>query len=577
MSNEQSMKTGLGLGRAILHLAVFSAVTNVLMLVMPLYLLQVYDRVLPSASLETLIYLSIIAVGALIFLGLFDMVRSGYAHHVANDLVRREGGRAFGHVIDRNRRDRNDIAPLRDLHKVRSFIASKPLLALFDLPFAPLFILLLYFVHPLLCWITLTGVAIMVMLLAVNLWLDRKRSRKAAERSVLADLSAQSFGRNADSLHAMGMGEHAQLHWGQRFAESLGEVSASASVNTVFGAISRSARMILQLAILGVGGWLVLRGEMTAGMIFASSIVSGRALQPIDQLIGGWRQIDEGFRAWRRLGERGGEPTAEPIELPEPKGALHVDNLVYAARGAGPGSPAIIKRVGFRLEAGQSLAIIGPSRAGKTTLARLIVGAIAPNSGVVRVDGADLETWKENQRRQLFGYLAQDVQLFPGTIAQNIARFDPNATDQAIVAAAQMAHAHEMIVAQPNGYQTEIMAVGPVLSGGERQRIGLARAFYGMPRILVLDEPNAHLDADGEAALLAAFEEARRQGTTLILITHRIAIARRCNKALLLNEGAVQAFGPTEEVMQSVERSTAAPPETTPKPVPVARFSQTWS
>ncbi len=560
------------LGRAALHLAVFSAVTNGLMLVMPLYLMQVYDRVLPSASIETLIYLSIIAVCALVFLGLFDIVRSAYAHHVANDFVRVEGGQAFLRVIDRDRGDRNDIAPLRDLHKVRGFIASKALLALFDLPFAPFFVVLLYFVHPLLCWITLAGVAVMVVLLAVNLLLDRKRSRKANERSVLADLSAQSFGRHADSLHAMGMAANAQLHWGRRFAESLNELTGSATVNNIFGGISRASRMILQLAILGVGGWLVLRGDMTGGMIFASSIVSGRALQPIDQLIGGWRQIDDGCRAWSRLKERARPPTVTPIELPAPKGAVSVENLLYGRPGAGVGGAAIIKRVSFDLEAGGSLAIIGPSRAGKTTLARLIVGAIRPGSGIVRVDGADLETWNETQRQGLFGYLAQDVQLFPGTIAQNIARFDPRATDQEIVAAAGKAHAHEMIVAQPNGYQTEIAAVGPVLSGGERQRIGLARAFFGEPAILVLDEPNANLDAEGEKAFLAALAEARQRGTTVILITHRVAIARHCGTALLLSEGAVRSFGPIGEVLQAVQPSDCKPatPPTPLRPVPAA-------
>ncbi|MCP1201138.1 type I secretion system permease/ATPase [Notoacmeibacter sp. MSK16QG-6] len=562
------------LGRAVLHLAVFSAVTNVLMLVMPFYLMQVYDRVLPSASVETLIYLSIIAVGALTFLGLFDIVRSSYAHHVANDLVRSKGGDVFLSVIDRDRGDRNDIAPLRDLHKVRGFIASKALLALFDLPFAPLFVVLLYFVHPLLCWITLAGVGVMALILAINLLLDRKCSRKASATSVLADLSAQSFGRHADSLHAMGMRENARQHWGQRFAESLTEVTASATVNNIFGGISRASRMILQLAILGVGGWLVLQGDMTGGMIFASSIISGRALQPIDQLIGGWRQIAEGVRSWQRLSDRPRPPAAMPIELPEPKGALRVENLLYGRPGAGVGSPAIIKRVNFQLDAGEALAIIGPSRAGKTTLARLIVGAIRPGSGIVRVDGADLETWNETQRKGLFGYLAQDVQLFPGTIAQNIARFDPNAADQDIVAAAQMAHAHEMIIAQPNGYQTEIAAVGPILSGGERQRIGLARAFFGQPAILVLDEPNAHLDADGEKAFVAALEEAKRRGTTVILITHRISIARHCDKALLLNDGAVQNFGPIGEVLQAMQPPSGTPVmQPTPlRPVPATNI-----
>lgn len=570
----QGKPFGIRIGRAALHLFLFSAMTNILLLVMPLYLLQVYDRVLPSASSATLLYLTVIAVGALVFLGLFDIVRSSYAHHVANDFAKTAGGDAFAGVLDREREDRNDISPLRDLHKVRTFIGSKALLSLFDLPFAPLFVILLYFVHPLLFWITLGGVAILAILLLINLWMDGRRSRIALEAAVRADLSAQSFGQHADTVHAMGMGGNAQSHWGRRYAEALRGLSASAIVNHVFGGISRASRMILQIAILGAGGWLVLQGEMTGGMIFAASIVSGRALQPIDQLIGGWRQIDEGFRAWRRMKLRSRQSAGTTTELPAPKGALTVEDLVYTPTSAGPGTPPIIKRIGFRLEAGESLAIIGPSRAGKTTLARLIVGAVRPTGGAVRVDGADLESWNETQRGKLFGYLPQDVQLFPGTIAQNIARFDPAASDEATIAAAQMAHAHEVIVAQPNAYETEIAAIGPVLSGGERQRIGLARAFYGMPRILVLDEPNAHLDGEGEKALLAVFREARARKTTLIVITHRISIARQCEKALLLNDGAIEAAGTIEDVLRNM--GSAKQPATV-KAVPLDQYKQSRS
>lgn len=319
--------------------------------------------------------------------------------------------------------------------------------------------------------------------------------------------------------------------------------------------------MLLQRAILGLGAWLVLQGKMTAGMIFASSMISGRALQPLDQLIGGWRQTIDARLAWLRLKKavpEHAEKAPAKIQLPAPSGRLTVRDLVYIPPGSAPGAEPIIKRMNFEIRASETIAIIGPSRAGKSTLARLLVGAIYPSSGTIEMDGADLRTWDEAQLGRSVGYLAQDIQLLPGTIAQNLARFDPNATDDAVVDAATRAQAHELILAQRDGYQTPVGASNGALSGGERQRVGLARAFYGNRGILILDEPNANLDQEGEQALARALGEARLAGTTAVVVTHRLSLAATCDRALLLRNGVSEMLGPSTEVLKQL--NGAVPP-----------------
>ncbi|MGJ8573380.1 MAG: type I secretion system permease/ATPase [Hoeflea sp.] len=547
--------------RALFDIGVFSLLINLLMMAMPLYLLQVYDRVLPSASIETLVYLSLIAIGALVFLGLMEVIRSLYAQRVAAGFERSLASTLFGSILSSKAGTSGDTQPLRDLGSVRGFIASKGLTALFDLPFAPLFVGLLFLVHPALFWITLAGVILMFALLFINLAAERSSGRQASELTAKAQLSAQAFARNSDSLRAMGMEANATEHWGARYATSLRQQARSATINAAFSGISRSVRMLLQLAILGVGAWLVLGNQMTAGMIFASSIISGRALQPIDQLIGGWRQIAEARKAWGRIGpvaKAMREARSNKTELPDPLGAISVRDLVVARQSDQPGAEPILKRLNFDISAGEVIALIGPSRAGKTTLARCLTGAIAPSGGSVSIDGAELKTWKQSQRGSLFGYLPQDVQLLPGTIAENIARFDQSPEDQAIVSAAQRAHAHELVLLQGDGYQTEIGAAGNGLSGGERQRIGLARAFYGDPKILVLDEPNANLDAAGEEALAQALADARAASTTVIIVTHRLSIAAKCDRVMMLKDGVIAAFGPSHEVLASMTANRPA-------------------
>ncbi|TPL84465.1 type I secretion system permease/ATPase [Mesorhizobium sp. B2-3-13] len=536
--------------RAIADVGVFSLLINILLLVIPLYLLQVYDRVLPSSSVETLVYLSAIAVLALAFLGLLDAIRAVYTQRVAATVDRKLGASTF--AVSLGARYAGGLSPLRDLASVCAFIRSRGVAVLFDLPFAPVFLALLYLIHPVLFWVTVAGAVLLLFLVVANQLAIGRNDALSTERSALASQAEQAFARNAETLRAMGMVENAARVWGRHVGAALTFHDRSSSANAIFSGASRALRMMLQLAILGAGAWLVLQGQMTAGMIFASSLVSSRALQPLDQLIGAWRQIADARRAWARLEKALAARPAESrkLILPDPAGAISAQDVFFMAPNARPGTEPLLKRLTFAIGAGEALAIVGPSGAGKSTLARLLVGAAQPTGGSIRIDGADLGTWDESQLGKHIGYLSQEVELFPGSIAQNVARFDPEADDGAIVEAAKRAQVHELILAQRDGYQTMIGPSDRALSGGERQRIGLARAFYGNPRFLVLDEPSSHLDGSGEAALEAVLSAARTAGVTVVAITHQPSIAAACDRVMLLRGGMIEAFGPSGEVLR---------------------------
>lgn len=562
------------LTRAIADVGVFSSLINILLLVIPLYLLQVYDRILPSSSVETLLYLSTIAVLALAFLGLLDAVRAIYTQRVAATVDHQLGARTFATSLAA-RYAGGGLSPLCDLASVCAFIRSRGVLVLFDLPFAPVFLALLYLIHPVLFWLTLGGSLLLVALVVANQLAIGENDALSSERSAVASLAEQVFARNAETLRAMGMVQNAARVWGRHVSEALALHDRSSTANAIFSGTSRALRMMLQLAILGVGAWLVLQGKMTAGMIFASSLVSSRALQPLDQLIGSWRQIVDARWAWKRLASALAAQPAEArkLTLPDPSGAISVQDLFFIAPNAAFGTEPILKRLNFQIGAGEAVAIVGPSGAGKSTLARLLVGALQPTGGSVRIDGADLRTWDDNQLGRQIGYLAQEVELFPGSIAENVARFDPETDDSSIIEAARNAEAHERILAQRDGYQTMIGPSDRTLSGGERQRIGLARALCGNPRILVLDEPGTHLDGSGEAALEAVLSGARAAGATTIVITHRPSIATACDCVMLLRGGVIEAFGPSGEVLrQSVTNKGQVSPQ---KTVVTASFATT--
>jgi ATP-binding cassette subfamily C protein len=561
------------LSKSLIEIGIFSTIANVLLLISPLYLLQVYDRVLPASSMNTLVYLTLFAVGGLAVLGILELVRSLYANRFAARFDVQLGSAAFIAAMNGSRAGLGDVQPLRDLATIRSFIASRALFFLFDLPFGPFFILLLYFVHPLLFAITLAGAVVMVAVALLNQAATSRSGREAGDTLAATMNFAQTFARNFETVRALGMVSSIVEFWGGRFSDSLRASDKVARSNAVYGGLSRTIRMVLQLAVLGVGAYLVLLEEMTAGMIFAASIISGRALQPLDQIVGSWRQVIDASQAWKRISALAKLDSIEKpvsVELPAPKGVLALEQVVYFLPNADPGAPPLIKRVSFAADAGEIVAIIGPSQAGKSTLARLIVGAIKPRSGVVRIDGADIQSWESDQIGRHMGYLSQEVELFPGTISQNIARFEADPSDEKIIAAAQRAQVHKLILGLANGYATVIGPMGVRLSGGERQRIGLARAFYGDPKILVLDEPNANLDAEGEAALEQAIITARLEKRTVLIITHRPSIAAKCDRVLMRRDGQIELYGPAQDVLQRLAQGQTKPaqqPAATNEPV----------
>jgi ATP-binding cassette subfamily C protein len=532
-------------------LAAVTLAVNMLVLVQPIYMLQVYDRVVPSGSLETLGYLSIAAAGALVVLGLIDGMRSMICSRMAAQLEARLGARALVASMEGPRASIGDVQNLRDLGTVRTFLAGRGVLAFLDLPFVPLFLILLYLIHPYLFFLTLAGAVVLMLVAICNQAASGRASTQASEQSVMAMLTAQTFVRNTESARAMGMTANAISAWGKEAVATLNIQDRLNRLNAIFAGLSRALRLGLQVAILGVGGYLVVIGDMTAGMIFASSLVSGRALQPMDQIIAGWRGFSEARRCWNRLSASLDALDNRPAktELPAPQGKLALEKVVVAPRTGGLSTQPLLGGVTAGLDAGECLVLMGASGAGKSTLARAIVGAAPLQSGAIRIDGFDIRHWDRDALGRHIGYLAQDVELLPGTVAKNIARFDPAPLSQDIMEAARKAQVHELIQTLPNGYDTFIGPGGITLSGGQKQRVGLARAFYGAPRLLVLDEPNANLDAIGEEALERALRVARADRVTVILVAQRHRISRHADKVLMLRQGTVEDFGPREEVI----------------------------
>ena len=555
------MTPRLILTKAIIEIGTFSFFLNLLVLAQPLYLLQVYDRVLTAASLPTLLYISLLCAIALILLGVLESVRSMYASRIAGQLDAALGTPALMAALSGANPAGGEIQPVRDLVAIRNFIASKVVFFLFDLPFIPVFLVILYFVHPLLFWLTCVGAALIALVLAANQLATKGRTADAFRLNNESMGLAQAAARESETVRAMGMGPNMAEYWGARMADAANNNDALQRTNAVFSGISRVLRLFLQIAILGVGAWLVLEGEMTAGMIFAASIISGRALQPFDQIIGAWRPVQESWAAWKRLRKVSMpmSPDTNATDLPAPAGEISFERVTYFPPGSRPGDDPVIKGISFRLFAGECVAVIGPSRAGKSTLLRIMSGAIRPSNGTVRYDNADIAHWDDAARGRHVGYLAQDVEFLPGSVAMNIARFDPNATTEAVMEAAQKAGAHAVFMAQSRNYETLIGPGGVRLSGGEAQLTGLARALYGNPRILILDEPNASLDNDGDQALDAAIAAAKTDGTTIVFTTHRPHLLRFADRILVMKNGQIDLFGPAHDVMEKLRQRQAAP------------------
>jgi PrtD family type I secretion system ABC transporter len=528
----------------------FSAVLNTLMLIQPIYMLQVYDRVLPSRSLETLLFLSLMIGFALVVLALLEVVRTIISTRAAARFDIDLSELALKTIIRNGTAAGGGTQPLRDIASLRTLIASKVLLALLDLPFAVVFIAIMYFIHPALFWLTLTGAGVLTVVAAFNQRALAGLSKEQGDLGVTAGARSEHLARNADSIIAMGMVNHTVDGWGAVHGRALSAADKAGAINAWFAGLSKFLRLGLQIAILGYGALLVLEGQMTAGMIFASALISGRALQPIDQIIASWRQLATGQEAWRRVRSflENADRRMPYTMLPPPEGLVEVSDLTQPNL-ADPARPPILSRINFRVEPGETLAILGPSGSGKSTLARLIVGADVARVGKVRIGGHDITNRDPEELGRYIGYLAQEVELLPGTIAQNIARFDPAAGDDTIMAAANAAHVEDLIRRLPRGYDTLIGPGGVQISGGERQRIALARALFGSPCILVLDEPNASLDRAGEAALIRALADARQRKVTVIIVTQRENILAGVDKILRMHNGIVVEFDDRETVL----------------------------
>lgn len=545
--------------RSLIVVGLFSLAVNLLMLTVPLYMIQVFDRVLSSGSVDTLVMLTIVAVGALAVFGTFDMLRSMVLARTGARLEAMLGGPLLAaSIMNRTKGDRGEAQGLRDLAQLRGFLSGSVMVAIFDVPLMPLYILVVFLIHPSLGVIMVSGAAILFLLAIANQVVSHKPLEAQNRHSMAALATAQSHVRNAEVIQAMRMFPNSIAAWGKENALSIRAMISATARGAFMQSFSKVFRLCLQIGLLGFGAWLVLQQELTAGMIFAATLVGARALAPVESAITGWQAFTQARAAYRRVQatlEMAGDFSPR-TPLPEPKGDIAVEQLAFVPqRGAKP----VLKGVGFKIGAGDSIAIVGPTGAGKSTLARILVGALAPSTGTVRLDGADLATWDSDQLGHQIGYLPQDVELFPGTIADNISRLDAEADSDAVVAAATLANVHDLIVRLPDGYDTVVDPSGFELSGGQRQRIALARAFYGSPCFVVLDEPNANLDNEGEHALMKTLIDAKRTGITTVIIAHRPSVIEAVDRIMVLREGAIEMYGPRADVIAKITAARGAP------------------
>ncbi len=546
---------------ALVGVGLFSGMINILMLTGSFFMLEVYDRVLPSRSIPTLLVLAMIAAVLFSFLGILDVIRSRILVRVGGDLNERLAPRIYDTIVRlplKGYGQRDSLQPLRDLDQVRSFFASGGPGALFDLPWMPLYLLICFGFH---FWIGVTataGALVLALLTGLTEILTRKPIREVARSGIMRINLAESGQRNAEVLQAMGMAGSLAREWGQSNDDYLNVHQRASDVSGGLGGLAKVLRMILQASVLGVGAYLVIKQEATAGIIIAGSILSARALAPLDTAIANWKAFQAARQGWHRLKEllAAVPPLEVPMLLPAPTAKLSVEKISVAPPAV---NRLVLQDVTFEMESGEGLGIIGPSASGKSSLARSLVGVWTPARGQIRLDGAALDQWSPDTLGRHIGYLPQDVELFDGNIARNIARFAPDATAEAVIAAAQAAGVHEMILRLPEGYQTVLGWGGAALSAGQRQRVALARALYGDPFLVVLDEPNSNLDSEGEEALTRALMGVRDRGGIAIVIAHRPSALAAVDRVLVMADGRIQALGQKDDVLQKVLRPRAIP------------------
>jgi PrtD family type I secretion system ABC transporter len=546
---------------AFIGVGVMSCMINLLYLTGSLFMLEVYDRVLPSRSVPTLVGLAILAGGLYVAQGVLDMIRSRILGRVGTSLDEALNARVFDTIVrlplmvgNRN----EGLQPLRDLDNVRSFLGSMGPGAFFDLPWLPFYLAICFAFHVLIGLTALIGAVILICLTIVTEFLSRAPAREAMGLAARRNDLAATSRRNAEVLVAMGMSGRLTRRWSEANQNYLAGNQRASDVTGGLGAIAKVMRMTLQSAVLAVGAYLVIHQEATAGVIIAGSILSARALAPVDLAIAHWKGFVAARQSWHRLNKLLESLPARtvPTSLQSPSSRLSVEAVSIVPPGD---QRVIVQDVTFALQAGNGLGVIGPSGSGKSSLIRALVGVWQPARGKVRLDGAALDQWSPDVLGRHVGYLPQDVELFAGSVAQNICRFDPDASSDSIIAAAKEAGVHEMIIKMRDGYDTQIGEQGTSLSAGQAQRVALARALYGNPFLIVLDEPNSNLDTEGDEALTRAVRGARERGAIVVVVAHRPIGIEAVDQLLVLKDGRMQAFGPKEQVLGQVLQRVAAP------------------
>jgi PrtD family type I secretion system ABC transporter len=557
-------------------IAVMSGALNILALTGSFFMLEVYDRVLPSRSVPTLVGLLIIASVLYVCHGLLDMLRGRILVRIGGFIDETLSGRVYDLVARlplKGRNPRDGMQPIQDLDQVRSFLSGVGPAALFDLPWMPVYLAICFLFH---FYIGIATTLASIVLIAITLITEvftRRPVQLAATLAAERNMLAEATRRNAEVLHAMGMGKRMGAVWIETNTKYMGANERAADVGGGLASFSRALRLLVQSAVLAIGAYLVIEQKASAGIIIAASIITARALAPVEQAIAQWRVFVAARQSWRRLNDtlNALPGTGVSMQLPAPASNLAVENIAVVPPGA---RNLAVRDISFRLYSGNGLGIIGPSASGKSSLARTLVGAWTPARGKIRLDGAALEQWSPEELGRHIGYLPQDVELFAGTVAQNIARFEPEADPMAIIAAANAAGVHELILRLPEGYETQIGESGAALSAGQRQRVGLARALYGEPFLVVLDEPNSNLDMEGEEALGQAMLGVRKRGGILVVVAHRPTALAAVDLVLVMAEGRPQALGQRDEILARLLRRPQAAPAPAPVPVrPVAKDS----
>ncbi|WP_319496832.1 type I secretion system permease/ATPase [uncultured Cohaesibacter sp.] len=545
-------------------LFIFSVAANLLLLAMPIYLSQIYNRVLPSSSLDTLLYLTVFMLFCLALFGAMESIRNDVAQKLSMHYELSKAPEVLDGAVQMANGDPNSqSALLGDIASVRQVLSSRAFVSLFDLPFAPLFLLILYFVHPWLGALAAAGAVLLVAIAVANEMLARGKQAQLTRMTRKVNAKSSEIVRHRDDIRAMGMGSALVARWENDILDAAAASNGVAAVNGSFFGFVRFARQGIQIGILGCGAYLVISEHLSAGLIFASSVVSGRALMPIEQIIGGWRQLSSARGLNKRIQtylsqQRLRLAPGSRIEMPAIKGTIVCDGVSYVPDPRAP-DKAVLRNVSFAVEPGQIVAVIGSSGAGKTTLMRLLANVIQPTQGKISVDGFDMKQWLPEQLGTSIGYAGQENAFFDGTLAENIARFSTDATDEEITQASSYANAHEFIGSLPGGYGMALQDATLRLSGGQKQRVALARAFFRDPQILLLDEPDAHLDLAGEQALQSAMLAAKSRGRTILFVTQRMKLAHIADKVLHLEAGSVVRFADREEVFRPRTDKAAQP------------------